>query len=958
MIGKTISHYRILEKLGEGGMGEVYQAEDLKLERIVALKFLPPELTRNPEAKQRFIHEAKAASALEHPNICTVFEINETVEGQSFIAMSYCEGETLQKRIERGPLALDHAINIAIQCCMGLYKAHEKGIIHRDIKSANIMITEDEQVKIVDFGLAKLSGKTQLTGEGKTLGTIAYMSPEQARGELVDHRTDIWSLGVVIYEMITGQLPFKGEYEQAVVHSIINEIPYPLSGLRTALPIDLEKIVNKCLEKDPTDRYQHMDELIVDLRHLGAQSDSIQTSHLQEGQRTTPSTFYKRWLWPGFLLIGLITFILFYFLWVQEVESKERIPVAVADFVNDSDEQELDGLSGMLITALEQSHRLKVLTRSRMFDILKQLGKDNIGRIDETTGREICQKANINMLALATIRKFGKVYTIDFKLLEIEENEYLFTTMEKGEGKESIPSLIDHLSEKIREGLQEKLAEIQANSQKIAQVTTPNLEAYQHYFRGEEFINKLKFREAREEFLKAIKLDSTFGLAYYRLAYAIDWEREKASARRYIQKAMNLLDRIPEKEKYLVRAEYLNIEEGFGQGLTVLREMEKIYPDNKEMIYNIGDWSYHLGDFSIAKNYLEKVLETDPDFERALQHLTWTYRELGQYDKMLEIAMRYVDVSASNESFELLAQAYVLKGDTERGIKYLKESLKQQPDNSELTVAIANIYIQMDKYKEAEEELTTLIQKDKSIEVQQLGYQNLVRLYPYIGKYQALFEAINKQIAWARQRHDVTMESYYTVNQALYRVRKYDDISKGWEQATTTFPLQSKIDYYLYWNTLQLLYVCHGDYQLADSLARAFSVDWWYFTIRTFIHTQKHECFEAQTFVDSVMSIGPGFCKIAVLYPLAKCQFESGLYSQAENNLLRLQEIPDQSYGFRAVYYPKSFYLLARVYEQKGQVDLSLKNYQKFVNLWKDGDKDLPELIDGKRRLASLIGTN
>jgi serine/threonine protein kinase len=456
MIGKVISHYRILEKLGEGGMGEVYKAEDLKLERIVALKFLPTEFTRNPEAKQRFIHEAKAASALEHPNICTVFEIDESPEGQSFIAMSYCEGETLKNRIEQGPLKFNYAIDIAIQCCNGLHKAHEKSIIHRDIKSANIMITEDDQAKIVDFGLAKLSGKTQLTMEGSTLGTIAYMSPEQARGDVVDHRSDIWSLGVVLYEMITGQLPFKGEYDQAVMHSIINETPYPLSGLRTALPLDLEKIVNKCLEKNPADRYQHLDELIVDLRHLERDSDSGKTSFKAVSRNSTLKNLLRTLLVPGVVLITLITFILVYFLWVVEVESKERIPLAVADFINETNEPELDGLSGMLITALEQSHRLNVVTRSRMFDILEQLGMGNTERIDESTGREICIEADIDMLAIATIRKFGKIYTIDFKMLEVKKNEYLFTTMQKGEGQESIPALIDNLSDKTRKGLKEK----------------------------------------------------------------------------------------------------------------------------------------------------------------------------------------------------------------------------------------------------------------------------------------------------------------------------------------------------------------------------------------------------------------------------------------------------------------------------------------------------------------------
>ncbi len=223
MIGKVIHQYKILEKIGSGGMGTVYKAQDMKLDRFVALKFLAPHLSQADEEKKRFIHEAKAISALEHPNICSIFEINETDDGQMFIAMAYYEGVSLKDKIKNGPLPVDEAADIAIQITKGLAKAHSKGIIHRDIKPANILITKDSEVKIVDFGLAKLAGKSMLTKEGTTLGTIAYMSPEQTRGTEVDYRTDIWALGVVIYEMLTGIQPFKGDYDQAIMYSIINE---------------------------------------------------------------------------------------------------------------------------------------------------------------------------------------------------------------------------------------------------------------------------------------------------------------------------------------------------------------------------------------------------------------------------------------------------------------------------------------------------------------------------------------------------------------------------------------------------------------------------------------------------------------------------------------------------------------------------------------------------------------
>jgi serine/threonine protein kinase/TolB-like protein/Tfp pilus assembly protein PilF len=261
MISKTVSHYRIIEKLGAGGMGVVYKAEDTRLKRTVALKFLPPELTRDAEAKTRFIREAQAASSLDHPNICTIHEINETEDGQMFIVMACYEGEILKSKIDKGKLQTEIAINYSSQILEGLTKAHEKGIVHRDIKPANIFITKDNIVKILDFGLAKLAGQAQLTKDSSTLGTVAYMSPEQAQGNEVDNRTDIWSFGVVLYEMLTGELPFKGEYDQAVVYSILNENPEPVSRSITDVPIELENIINKAIAKKTNERYQHIGEI-------------------------------------------------------------------------------------------------------------------------------------------------------------------------------------------------------------------------------------------------------------------------------------------------------------------------------------------------------------------------------------------------------------------------------------------------------------------------------------------------------------------------------------------------------------------------------------------------------------------------------------------------------------------------------------------------------------------------
>ena len=304
MIGQNISHYRITEKLGEGGMGVVYKAEDTKLERSVALKFLAPHLLQDAEARQRFIREAKAAAALDHPNICTVHEIDEA-DGRTFIAMAFIEGESLEKKIEAGPLKLKDALDAAIQTAQGLQAAHEKKIVHRDIKPANLMVTPlgsaQRRVIVMDFGLAQLADRSKLTQMDSTLGTVAYMSPEQTYGQELDHRTDLWALGVVIYEMVTGQRPFQGHYEKAVMYSITNEEPEPMTALRTGVPMELEWIVGKCLAKELDERCQNAAELIVDLRGVVKKLESGRSAirAVTRGAGAAPVTTGSQPVRPG-----------------------------------------------------------------------------------------------------------------------------------------------------------------------------------------------------------------------------------------------------------------------------------------------------------------------------------------------------------------------------------------------------------------------------------------------------------------------------------------------------------------------------------------------------------------------------------------------------------------------------------------------------------------------------------
>ena len=389
MIGQTVSHYKILSKLGEGGMGVVYKAEDLKLHRFVALKFLPPHVS-DDDATQRFVNEAHAVSALDHPNICAIHEIDQTPEGQMFIVMPCYEGASLQAIIKRGRLELDQAVDVASQVAKGLTKAHERGIIHRDVKPGNILVTSDGLTKIVDFGLAKLATQTRLTRTGTTVGTVMYMSPEQAKGEETDQRSDIWSLGVVLYEMVTGSPPFRGEHEQAIIYSIINQMAEPVGRLLPEAPKGLEQILSKALAKSPSDRYQRMSELAADLDLL-KESFRMEAAKVGTAARRRASR-PRVWVGFGVVIAAVVLAIFLGKTYFSKPQEKPITSIAVLPLRNLSadpgQDYFSDGMTEAIIKELSQIKALRVIsmtsvmryknTQKTIPDIAHELGIDAV----------------------------------------------------------------------------------------------------------------------------------------------------------------------------------------------------------------------------------------------------------------------------------------------------------------------------------------------------------------------------------------------------------------------------------------------------------------------------------------------------------------------------------------------------------------------------------------------------
>jgi tetratricopeptide (TPR) repeat protein len=515
MIGRTISHYRIIRKLGEGGMGIVYEAEDTKLGRMVALKFLPPEWMRDADARARFLHEARSAASLNHPNICTIHEIDEA-EDQTFIAMALVDGESLRDRIERRPLRMSDALDIAIQIAEGLAAAHAKGVVHRDVKPGNVMVTPEGHARIMDFGLAKSRGQTRLTRTGSTTGTTAYMSPEQARGENVDQRADMWSFGAMLYEMVTGQRPFRGEHEQAVIHAILNAEPEPMTALRTGVPMELERITRKAMAKRPDERYQHMDDLVADLKALKRSSESATmtgpaaaTPRAQGHPGSRPNGL-RRAVVALLLVIAAASVVVVTVRLKRDAAATRADRVVVAPFENRTGDAALDAIGSMaadwITTGLAQMGTIDVVPTTAVTQF-------------EASRPEPDRKARVAPAALAAATGAGIVVSGSYYLVadslrfQVEVTDAAHGTMlhalpETG-GPRSAPKIaIEAMAQRVMGALAAQLGSVSLGAW-VMGASPPRYDAYREFSTGMTLFGP-DYPGAIEHFRRSAALDTSF----------------------------------------------------------------------------------------------------------------------------------------------------------------------------------------------------------------------------------------------------------------------------------------------------------------------------------------------------------------------------------------------------------------------------------------------------------------
>lgn len=717
MIGQTISHYKIIEQLGGSGLSAVYKAEDLKLKRIVALRFVPPEFTRAPEVKALFIHEAQAASALDHRNICSVHEFSETADGRLFIVIAYYDGERLKKKVARGQLSVDSAIDIAMQIAQGLAKVHENGLVHGDIKPGSVMITKDGVIKILDFGLAKLGDQGGLARAGTAIRTVAYMSPEQAQGEAVDHRTDIWSLGVMLYEMLTGQLPFKGDYEQAVVYSILNETPRPATSLRANVPQELESIINKCLAKKATDRYQQINELLLDLRALQTPpaSRARQRPFAPDSQRRRRLVWYA----AGLVVLALVIWI---FLLQRDAGPTDRKSIAVLPFVNlgtsHEDEYFSDGITEDVITELAKIADLKVISRT---SVMKYKG---VYRSIRDIGREL----DVATVLEGSVRRSGKQVRVAAQLIDAHDEGHLWAEVYDEEMTE-IFAIQSDIARQIAGALKARLSS--AESGQAAKKPTTDITAYDFYLKGREYYyrhDRKSYEMAGSLFVKALEQDSGYALAYAGLADACAQRDLLDSAIVLSQRAITLDPNLAEGYKALGLAYYykgwlhksleaslhaikLNanhfpatvnvgwvlLETDPVAALPWLKKAFVLAPTSASAASALGVAYMSLADKVNAEKWFQKSVELAPDYLRSYQRLWQLYLEEGQ-SQAAEIIRRKILAVAPNY-FQVLCLSPLLQQDYQQAMSCFDKTIAGNPAFQSLELAY--VYLKTGRENEA-----------------------------------------------------------------------------------------------------------------------------------------------------------------------------------------------------------------------------------------------------------------
>ncbi len=991
--GSTFAgRYQIIEELGKGGMGKVYKVFDQEVQAKMALKLIKPEVSADKNTIDRFRNELKIARDISHKNICRMYDLGREA-GNYFITMEYVSGEDLKSFIRRArQLVVGTAIFIAKQVCEGLAEAHRVGVVHRDLKPGNIMVNKEGNAKIMDFGIARSISIKGITGAGVMIGTPEYMSPEQVEGKGVDPRSDIYSLGIILYEMLTGQVPFEGDTPFTVGVKQKSEIPRDPKELNAQIPQDLSGLILKCLDKDKGKRYQGAEDVRSELekieRGVPTAERAVPRRKTFTSREITVKFSLRKLILPAIVVTALA--IIAVVAW-RFVPKKKPVPapkiensIAVVGFENLTGDKSLDDLRkaipNLLITSLEQAGNHYVATWERMHDILKQLGKGDEEIINQDSGFELCRLEGIEAIVIGTFTKAGNMFATDIKVLDVETKKLLKSASSRGEGIDSIlRTQIDELSREISRGLGVTSEKAAGGQMPVSEVTTSSIEAYNHYLRGTEELGKFYWNQARNSLENALKLDPTFAMAHYQLAYVYQSLNEISARDEAIKKAMAYAQKATEKERLYIESDYADyIENDQLKSIRILEQLANKYPNEKEAHNLLGGFYNFRGNLDKAMEEFNRALELDPNYAEVIGYVALAWRTKGDFEKALELYKKYVSLSPGDANpLDSMANLYFRMGRIDDAIANFKEALRVNPDFLMSIIGLHYISALRQDYAEARRWLDHLIAVAKSPGAALDGYLLKGFHWAWLGSLEKASSELAKTAeiadatgseetkayaseikAWAyydqgrlglsrdnfQNAEAFFAKRYPGLKNVKSRIRLYNglmDLKQGRVDSAKlklsdmrTFLTGPEIEESFYFNYLA------GEILLAEGKAREAIL---------LLEKAPPRILSTTAYSSNLIVYNSPFLKDV----LARAYEKNGEIDKAIAEYERLTAFyPKNREPF--LIHPKYHFLLGKLYEQKGLKTKAAERYRRFLELWKDADRGLPEVEDARKRLAGL----
>jgi serine/threonine protein kinase/Tfp pilus assembly protein PilF len=986
--GSTFAgRYQIIEEIGKGGMGRVYKVEDTKIKEKIALKLIKPEIAKDKKTIERFSNELRLARKIRHKNVCQMFDLGEE-KGTQFITMEYVSGEDLRSSIRRfGQLPIGKSISIANQICEGLAEAHRQGVVHRDLKSNNIMIDKQGDVRIMDFGIARSLEAKGITGAGVMIGTPEYMSPEQVEGKETDQRSDIYSLGIILYEMVTGRVPFEGDTPFTVGVKQKSETPQNPKDINSQIPDDLNNVILRCLEKEKEKRYQSVGEVRSELSNI---EKGIPTAERIVHERKpltsreiTVQFSLKKLLIPAIVIIALvITAVIIWHALIQ----KEAIPIstgkpslAVMYFKNNTGDEGFDtwrsALSDSIITDLSQSKYMKVLSGDQLYSILRKFNLLEAESYASEDLRKVATEGGVNHILQGGLSKAGAIFRIDYTLQDINKGEIIGSDRVEGRGEESIFSMVDDLTRRIKSDL--KLTEMEIASdidEDVSQISTSSPEAFIQYVEGRKYHIRGEFRKSLQHMENAVAIDPEFAMAYRSMGQSYNNLTYGTKYREYIKKAFDLKERLSDKESYLIQGDFFSLsEKTYDKAIEAYQKLLQIYPEDLVGHTNLANLYGRLEQW-------DKVIEHCEALIQAQDKSFWPYFLLGDaferkglYDRAEKILEDYLNnISDDSTIHWYLAENLLVQGKFDSALAEVDKALKLLPNDGDTIWLKGFIYLCKGDLKNAQDEFKKLLESEEQSDVLS-GWAGLAFLLRMQGKFRESRDYLDQGLALAQRMGEKGWEAFIHLRSSITYLRLKDykkaleEIENAWKIGLELERLPTQRNA-LYWKAM--VYLEMGDMEramkAADELKEMIEQSINKKLIRHHdnllgtMELKKNNFPEAIKYLEKAISLvdyqeSIGSRHALFIEPLAYAYYRSGDLEKAQEQYERIISLTTGR-SYWGDIYAKSLYMLGKINEEQRNKSKAIENYEKFLDLWKDADPGLPEVNDARTRLSNIKG--